>query len=94
MEWDDIGCEDQGDGNAPMRCNFSSQKGSPTSVNRHFCFLSFTRFPRFFTVFSVSGNLKPGNWETYLPNSNLRIGSPKYQRNYKIHCQIHSTVLR
>lgn len=29
MEWDDIACEDQGDGNAPMRCNFSSQKGSP-----------------------------------------------------------------
>ena len=28
MEWDDIGCE-EGDGNAPMRCTFSSQKGSP-----------------------------------------------------------------
>ena len=69
------------DAEGRMECGSASEAWS-ASVFLQISFRGFVGFKRFLSVFTVSGNQKPGNLETYLPITGLYLCSSKQRANY------------
>jgi hypothetical protein len=61
------------------------------SVIGQFSFRCFIGFFRFLPFFSVSGDLKPGDWETHSLDPNVHIESPELRTNYHRHSEYNLT---